>query len=134
MPELHASDPDASPIRYLGAAHGWTGFLFAQMRWAEATDGAPPPVAARLAELQALAVPARRGLVWPREVGPPDDGSLASTWCNGAAGMVPLWTLAARLLAMFATWSSPSAPHGPHTTVTRRPAICAVGSPVGPTR
>jgi serine/threonine-protein kinase len=114
MPELRGAEPDASHVRYLGAAHGWTGFLYAQLRWAEATVSAPPPIAARLAELEALAVPARRGLVWPREVGPPDDGSLASTWCNGAAGMVPLWTLAARLLgedryaqvAERAAWSS----------------------------
>jgi serine/threonine-protein kinase len=89
---------DTNTERYLGAAHGWTGFLYAQLRWAEATGAVPPPIGPRLAELERLASPSGRGLVWPREVGSPDDGALASTWCNGAAGMVSLWTLAARLL------------------------------------
>jgi serine/threonine-protein kinase len=53
-------------------------------------------MAARLDEVARFGVPHARGLVWPREVGPPDDGSLAATWCNGAAGMVFLWTAAAR--------------------------------------
>jgi serine/threonine-protein kinase len=85
-------------VRHLGAAHGWTGMLYAQLRWAAATGAVPPPVGARLDELARLAVPSGRGLRWPREVGSPDDGALASTWCNGAAGMVALWNLAARLL------------------------------------
>lgn len=89
---------DTNSQRYLGAAHGWTGFLYAQLRWAEATGAVPPPVDARLAEIERLASPSGRGLVWPRELGAPDDGALAATWCNGAAGMVSLWTLAARLL------------------------------------
>ncbi len=81
---------------YLGAAHGWAGFLYAQLRWAESSGSELPPVAARLDELARFGIPLARGLVWPREVGPPDDGSLAATWCNGAAGMVFLWTAAAR--------------------------------------
>jgi serine/threonine-protein kinase len=89
---------DTNMERYLGAAHGWTGFLYAQLRWAEATGAVLPAVGPRLAELEQLTSPSGRGLVWPREVGAPDDGALASTWCNGAAGMVSLWTLAARLL------------------------------------
>lgn len=89
---------DTDFVRYLGAAHGWTGFLYAQLRWAEATGAVPPPVGSRLGELERMAVPSGRGLVWAREVGVTDDGALAATWCNGAAGMVALWTLAARLL------------------------------------
>lgn len=98
MPELGSGDPRDDQVRYLGAAHGWTGFLYALLRWAEATDVAPPPLESRLAEIEAMAVPVGCGLVWPREAGPPDDASLASTWCNGAAGMVPMWSTASRLL------------------------------------
>ncbi len=89
---------DTGIVLYLGAAHGWTGFLYAQLRWAESTGAAPPAVEPRLAELERMALPLGRGLVWPREAGPADDGALAATWCNGAAGMIPLWTLAARTL------------------------------------
>jgi eukaryotic-like serine/threonine-protein kinase len=99
MDELQAQaagDRDDDAVAYLGAAHGWSGFLHAQLRWAESSGSAAPPIAARLDELARLGVPRGRGLVWPREVGPPDDGSLAATWCNGAAGMVFLWTAATR--------------------------------------
>lgn len=88
----------SSPIRYLGAAHGWAGFLYAQLRWTESSGAVPPPVEGRLAELERMALPLGRGLVWPRDAGPADDGALAATWCNGAAGMIPLWTLAGRML------------------------------------
>jgi eukaryotic-like serine/threonine-protein kinase len=91
-----AGDRPDDAVSYLGAAHGWSGFLHAQLRWAESSGSAVPPMAARLDELARFGVPRGRGLVWPREVGPPDDGSLAATWCNGAAGMVFLWTAAAR--------------------------------------
>lgn len=89
-------DHDDGLVGYLGAAHGWAGFLYAQLRWAESSGTEVPPIAARLDELARFGIPLARGLVWPREVGPPDDGSLAATWCNGAAGMVFLWTAAAR--------------------------------------
>jgi serine/threonine-protein kinase len=99
MDELGAQaggDRNDDVVSYLGAAHGWSGFLYTQLRWAESSGSAAPPIAARLDELARFGVPRGRGLVWPREVGPPDDGSLAATWCNGAAGMVFLWTAAAR--------------------------------------
>jgi len=101
MGELHAQagrdrDRDDDIVAYLGAAHGWSGFLHAQLRWAESSGSPAPSITARLDELARFGVPRARGLVWPREVGPPDDGSLAATWCNGAAGMVFLWTAAAR--------------------------------------
>ncbi|HEX8939197.1 MAG TPA: lanthionine synthetase LanC family protein [Candidatus Limnocylindrales bacterium] len=85
--------------RFVGVAHGWAGFLYAQLRWAQAT-AAPVAegVAARLAELRSLARPLGRGLAWPRERGESDDGALVGTWCNGAAGHLGLWLLASRLV------------------------------------
>jgi hypothetical protein len=92
-------DPRPVTERMLGAAHGWAGHLYAQLRWAEASGGAPPDgVKERLEELGHLALPLGRGLVWPRELGAPDDGALAASWCNGAAGHVFLWSLASRLV------------------------------------
>ena len=74
---------------------------------------------------------ASSGLVRP---GPADDGALAATWCNGAAGMIPLWTLAARMLGRGSvTWRLPKARPGPPTRVTRHRATCAAVSPVEPT-
>jgi len=78
----------------LGMAHGWGGLLYAALLWSQ-SSGAEPPAGTgeRLAQLEALAQPAGRGLIWPRAVGATPDG-LAETWCNGAAGLAHLWTLA----------------------------------------
>jgi hypothetical protein len=100
----------------LGAAHGWAGLLFALLRWAEATGTLPSSaVVERLSQLGALGQPVGRGMRWPYGVGqPPLDNQLGAGWCNGAAGYVPLWTLAHELtgedefarLALGAAWSA----------------------------
>ncbi len=83
----------------LGIAHGWAGLLYATLRLHELT-GAPLPgtARARLEQLREAARPTGRGATWPWRQGP-DDGYEASMpgWCNGAAGMVHLATLAHRL-------------------------------------
>ncbi len=89
--------PD-SEIDHLGVAHGWAGFLYATLQWSRA-GGAPvaEPVMARLEELRALAYPAGRGQRWSwMQSG--RHGRFMPGWCNGSAGHVFLWTLAARLL------------------------------------
>jgi serine/threonine-protein kinase len=109
----------------LGAAHGWSGYLFATMRWCEAS-GTPVPsgLIERLQQLAELGQPAGRSMSWPRKV--PDVASnpiLSASWCNGAAGYVHLWTMAYRMfgpdarferLARRAAWhayeASPDAP------------------------
>lgn len=100
----------------LGTSHGWSGFLFAILRWCEAA--ATPPAAEvgeRVEELAALGQPSGRGLRWPRQAGEPLDNSLlTASWCNGAAGHVHLWTLADRQwndggfdrLAELAAWTA----------------------------
>ncbi len=84
----------------LGAAHGWCGYLFATMRWCEASGTAVPSrLVERLEQLSAIGQPAGRGMLWPRKV--PDVASnpiLSASWCNGSAGYVHLWTMACRLL------------------------------------
>lgn len=45
-----------------------------------------------LGELAATAEPLGRGLRWPG----PDPGDDIAGWCNGPAGLIHLWTLAAR--------------------------------------
>jgi len=83
---------------YLGIAHGWSGYLYAMLRWSLATRSAvPETLIARLHELAALRVPRGRGAYWPRQLG----GGLHDMmpgWCNGAAGHVFLWTTAADAL------------------------------------
>jgi hypothetical protein len=101
----------------LGAAHGWCGYLFATMRWCEASGSAvPTQLTGRLEQLAALGQPSGRGMYWPRKV--PDIASnaiLSASWCNGAAGYVHLWTAACKLagsdfeferLARKAAWHS----------------------------
>ena len=98
--ELDASAPigELSPLRSLGAAHGWAGILYAALRWSECA-GVPTPLnlGERLEELAALATPVGRGLRWPLTVGEHSGSGLQASWCNGAAGFVHLWTLAHRL-------------------------------------
>jgi serine/threonine-protein kinase len=103
-------------VRSLGGAHGWAGLLFALLRWAEVTGGRPPGgLPDRLDQLARLGQPFGRGTVWPHDVGEsPYANPIAAGWCNGAAGYVPLWTLAHQLtgddafarLAETAAWTA----------------------------
>ncbi|HEY0143430.1 MAG TPA: lanthionine synthetase LanC family protein [Thermoanaerobaculia bacterium] len=94
--ELDARPPlrEGPPETYLGIAHGWSGYLYAALRWCVAS-GAPIPesIPRRLVQLAALHVPRGRGLFWPRQIGGHAHDRMAG-WCNGAAGHVFLWTLA----------------------------------------
>jgi eukaryotic-like serine/threonine-protein kinase len=111
--------PTTRPI-YLGAAHGWAGILYAVMRWIDVAGVDPPDeLGAQLAELASLSMPVGRGLAWPRDVrDAPQFDSLAASWCNGAAGLVHLWTIAHRLLrddkyaqlAVMAAWTACEGP------------------------
>src|SRR5436305_5652891 len=95
--ELDALPPLAGDSHSLGIAHGWAGYLYAALRWSRAA-GTPLPAGAagRLAELAAEAVPAGRGRRWAwRGAG---QGLSMPGWCNGSAGLVFLWTLAAESL------------------------------------
>jgi len=83
----------------LGIAHGWGGGLYALLRWSLATGQSPPSfVSERLEELARLGQHSGRGVSWPR-FRDRSDGSLQSTWCNGDAGLVFLWLLAAEVLS-----------------------------------
>jgi serine/threonine-protein kinase len=93
---LDALPPLAEQPRetYLGMAHGWSGFLYAALRWCRAS-GTPLPASLerRLHELAAQRVPRGRGAYWPRTMA----GGLQDMmpgWCNGAAGHVFTWTAA----------------------------------------
>ena len=88
--DLDARPPIAenAPDAYLGVAHGWSGFLYAALRWC-AVSGAPLPesMPRRLDEFIALATRRGRATFWRRQVG----GHPLDTppgWCNGSAGHV----------------------------------------------
>jgi serine/threonine-protein kinase len=84
----------------LGAAHGWGGYLFALLRWANATASNPHPVVRdKLEELASLAEPHGGGMRWPIQnaaVKP----AFMDGWCNGTAGHVMLFALAYRVLGV----------------------------------
>jgi serine/threonine-protein kinase len=91
---------DHPPLRYLDIAHGWAGILYASLQWCELT-GQPTPAGLeeRLHELARLAETAGRGLRFPirlRKLGVSRPEDYLSSWCNGSAGQVFLWTLAHR--------------------------------------
>lgn len=89
---------DPGGITVLGAAHGWAGLLFAQLRFAEASRTRPQAnLERRLGQLLSLAAPIGGGLALPRALGRSLQDSLVSSWCNGAAGVVPLYALAERV-------------------------------------
>jgi serine/threonine protein kinase len=88
--KLDALPPIAQQPRetYLGVAHGWSGYLYATLRWCMAASSPfPPSMLARLEELAALRISRGRGAWWPRTLaGTLDD--MMPGWCNGAAGHV----------------------------------------------
>ena len=91
---------ETSPMESLGIAHGWGGIVYAALRWRLAR-GEPidDSVRARLEQLAACAEPDGRGLRW-RWVDNGRGGTVRQHgymggWCNGSAGFVHLWRLAA---------------------------------------
>ena len=91
---------DDRPITDVGMAHGWTGYLYAALRWCAASgDALPPMVVERIHQLTAREQP-------------------SASWCSGSAGQVFLFTLAHRLLgdaewlqlAELAAWNTWDAP------------------------
>lgn len=87
-------------LTVLGIAHGWAGILYAVMRWCIAS-GTPLPAGleTRLRELAECAELVGRGARWKRKLSRHgrSAGDYMAGWCNGSAGFVFLWTLAARL-------------------------------------
>ena len=96
LPSMQASRGFAAT----GAAHGWTGVLYPMLRWcAVERSPAPADIVGRLRELAACGEPWGRGMRWPQSLDPdtPERRSYRAGWCNGSAGLVHLWTLAARV-------------------------------------
>ena len=118
----HQDAVTAGQFRNLGIAHGWAGVLYAILRWCDSTGCAPPAVvAARLSQIGECAEPSGRGVRWPWLDSRAEHAASATMpgWCNGAAGMVHLWTAAHRLfgderfarlaeLAAWEAWEHPS--------------------------
>jgi serine/threonine-protein kinase len=109
-----------SPEAWLGMAHGWSGYLYATMRWCAASgDPLPARLAQRLHELAALRRMKGRGASWPIRAGD-DASSILTGWCNGSAGPVFTFTMAHRLLgderwlqlAELAAWNNWDEPRG----------------------
>src|SRR5262249_34000302 len=86
-----------SPDAYLGMAHGWTGHLYATMRWCAASgEPFPSQLEERLHQLAALKTLSGRGAYWRTKAGL--DTDYMPGWCNGSAGQLFTFALAHRLL------------------------------------
>ena len=92
--------PENATLKTLGAAHGWCGYLFATMRWCEASGAAfPAQLPDRLQQLASLGQLSGRGIFWPRKIQDVASNDLLSaSWCNGTAGYVHLWIMACKLV------------------------------------
>jgi serine/threonine-protein kinase len=100
--DVHPPIGERGPVKFLGIAHGWAGFLYATLQWCNAagTD-LPTNMSTRLLELAACAEPFGLGLRWPSEryLGQkPSTRNYMSGWCHGTAGYSILWNLAYRIL------------------------------------
>lgn len=83
----------------LGAAHGWGGVLLATLRWAKLSRrGVSEETIQRLRELAELGHPRGRGLRWRWRESLDDGEAFMSGWCNGSAGLIPLWLCAHEML------------------------------------
>ena len=109
---------DALPEAYLGMAHGWSGYLYATMRWCAASgDPLPPRLVGRLHELAPLRAMRGRGAFWHTTAGG-DSSAIMPGWCNGSAGHVFTFVMAHRVLgdglwlelAELAAWDNWDAP------------------------
>jgi eukaryotic-like serine/threonine-protein kinase len=91
MPSIFDPKFDTS----LGIAHGWAGYLYATLRWAQAADvSCPSNFQTRLRQLAEKSHWQESRALWPCRTrqGSPVFGG----WCNGSAGFALLWTLASR--------------------------------------
>lgn len=83
-------------------AHGSAGIVYAVLHYCETIGVTPPNTSEKhLETLATLAQPVGKGLCWPVATPEPltTQAWCRSSLCNGAAGMVHLWTLAARLFS-----------------------------------
>jgi serine/threonine-protein kinase len=84
-------------FRSTGIAHGWAGVLYAVLSWCRITDDPlPANMPDRLNQLADLAECQEDGVCWGRQIRSSSDGD--SSWCNGTAGMIHLWTRAHEML------------------------------------
>ncbi|MGV0795169.1 lanthionine synthetase LanC family protein [Mycolicibacterium sp. XJ1819] len=90
----------AADFPFGGMAHGWAGVLYALLVWSRVSGEDIPGVAVdRLDELADLAEPSADRVQWPiRIAGARQHPDTMRGWCNGSAGMVLLFALAAEML------------------------------------
>jgi len=102
-------------------AHGWCGYIYAALRWCDASgDPLPARLVDRLHEFAALKTPKGRGVFWRPTIDAAPHGIMPG-WCNGSAGQVFLFTLAHRMLgddewlqlAHLSAWNNWDEPRGP---------------------
>ena len=84
-------------LRFLGIAHGWSGIVYALLRWREATGfrtGAG--LLTRLDQLASAAEPTADGLRWPRlrRDSRSPSGDFVRVGATALAGFVHLWLIA----------------------------------------
>jgi eukaryotic-like serine/threonine-protein kinase len=94
----HVPLADGPPVCHLGVAHGWSGMVYAAMRWCRATGQTlPGGVEDRLQQVAELAEPAGRGCRWPWLIhtrNGRETSAYMPGWCNGTAGYVHVWVFA----------------------------------------
>lgn len=96
LPALDHFPVGPGPLQNAGMVHGWGGVLYALLRWCRVAGTAPTPALARaLGVLGRLAEPRGSGVQFPHVTGTGSHHDIPG-WCNGPAGLVHLWILAAQ--------------------------------------
>ncbi|MGH7130437.1 MAG: protein kinase domain-containing protein [Phycisphaerales bacterium] len=123
----------AEQVRFSGIAHGWAGFLYSTLMWCDASGREVPRyVRDRAVELGEAGVIVGDKVMWPRRFAPEgrsQQSQFLSSWCNGSAGFVFLWTLADRLIGdpRYQIWSRHAALHCLEDGVGSPDLCCGVG-------
>lgn len=127
---LRAMHPIGQEDRFdlIGGAHGWTGALLALLTWCECTGHqVPNEVQDRLQQLARIGLKQDNWIAWPRKRNTKNnDTEWLASWCNGSAGLVPLWTTGWRVLGdqRFLELATLSAEHADKGVSDRYAGLC----------
>lgn len=85
-------------VKYTGIAHGWAGFIYAALRWYQATNAPVPQyIVKKIDEFYALREEHGQTIIWKSKINSRSFYYMPG-WCNGGAGILELFTLAGKLL------------------------------------
>ncbi len=111
--------------KLLGFAHGRAGNYYALLKWSQETGYAPPDwVWAALRKYAQSGRKKDHGISWP--IDESNEKKYMNTWCNGAPGLILLWSLAYEVCedALFLDTARAAAEYTLHEQEHRLGGLC----------